>query len=296
MTAGSRLRWSQDVGSAPEDLTFRYSDGALRAGPHPKDSPTKNGQRCGTRCRPLLLPRRCHASARGDLRCPGQDGGLGRLTIPTVVIHGENDPLVPPANGRQTAAALSRARLIMIPGMGHALPDHVWPQIVDAIAAVTPGSAAADGRVQVPAWSRRLTPTVTPTPVHPDAVRCSQPPPNGCRDVFACMAVHPLAFVVVESLPRPLVIAPAMGRTIVDHGDALPATISTTLAVWRERDRLASRPVSVEPYASSRGQPRRARAGCSVRPASAPEAFRHRCSCISSGWRRPVRLRLQQPS
>ena len=47
------------------------------------------------------------------------------------------------------------------------------------------------------------------------------------------------------------------------------------------------RPVSVEPYASSRGQPRRVRAGCSVRPASAPEAFRHRCSCIPSGWRRP---------
>jgi hypothetical protein len=31
----------------------------------------------------------------------------------------------------------------MIPGMGHALPDYVWPQIVDAIAAVTSGSAEA---------------------------------------------------------------------------------------------------------------------------------------------------------
>ena len=71
---------------------------------------------------------------------PDRTAGLERLTIPTVVIHGENDPLVPPANGRQTAAALPRARLIMIPGMGHALPDHVWPQIVDAIAAVTVSS------------------------------------------------------------------------------------------------------------------------------------------------------------
>jgi pimeloyl-ACP methyl ester carboxylesterase len=74
---------------------------------------------------------------------PDRTAGLGRLTIATLVIHGENDPLVPPANGRQTAAALPRARLIMIPGMGHALPDHVWPQIVDAIAAVTSGSAEA---------------------------------------------------------------------------------------------------------------------------------------------------------
>jgi pimeloyl-ACP methyl ester carboxylesterase len=71
---------------------------------------------------------------------PDRTPGLGRLTIPTLVIHGENDPLVPPANGRQTAAAVPRARLIMIPGMGHALPEQVWPQIVDAIAAVTSGS------------------------------------------------------------------------------------------------------------------------------------------------------------
>jgi pimeloyl-ACP methyl ester carboxylesterase len=49
------------------------------------------------------------------------------------VIHGEEDPLVPPGNGRQTAAAIPGARLIMIPGMGHALPEQVWPQVVDAI-------------------------------------------------------------------------------------------------------------------------------------------------------------------
>jgi pimeloyl-ACP methyl ester carboxylesterase len=52
------------------------------------------------------------------------------------VIHGENDPLVPPGNGRQTAAALANPRLIMIPGMGHALPEQVWAEVVDAIAAV----------------------------------------------------------------------------------------------------------------------------------------------------------------
>ena len=72
---------------------------------------------------------------------PDRTAGFGRLTIPTLVIHGENDPLVPPANGRQTAAALPRARLIMIPDMGHALPQQVWPQVVDAIAAVALGSS-----------------------------------------------------------------------------------------------------------------------------------------------------------
>jgi pimeloyl-ACP methyl ester carboxylesterase len=73
---------------------------------------------------------------------PDRTAALGKLTIATLVIHGENDPLVPPANGRQTAAALPDARLITIPGMGHALPEQVWPQIVDAVA----GVAGSDGR------------------------------------------------------------------------------------------------------------------------------------------------------
>lgn len=75
------------------------------------------------------------------LAAPDRTAPLGRLTIPTLVIHGENDPLVPPENGRQTAAALTSARLIMIPAMGHGLPDQVWPQVVDAIAAVASASA-----------------------------------------------------------------------------------------------------------------------------------------------------------
>jgi pimeloyl-ACP methyl ester carboxylesterase len=74
---------------------------------------------------------------------PDRTAALGKLTMPTMVIHGENDPLVPPANGRQTAAALPGARLIMVPGMGHALPEQIWPQLVDAITAVAAGSAGS---------------------------------------------------------------------------------------------------------------------------------------------------------
>jgi pimeloyl-ACP methyl ester carboxylesterase len=68
---------------------------------------------------------------------PDRTAGLRSLRIPTLVIHGDQDPLVPPENGRQTAAALPDARLIMIPGMGHSLPEAVWPQVVDALAEVT---------------------------------------------------------------------------------------------------------------------------------------------------------------
>jgi pimeloyl-ACP methyl ester carboxylesterase len=58
---------------------------------------------------------------------------LRELTVPTVVIHGEADPLVNVSGGRATAAAIPAAELIVIPGMGHDLPRGAWPQIIDAI-------------------------------------------------------------------------------------------------------------------------------------------------------------------
>lgn len=74
---------------------------------------------------------------------PDRAPGLGRLTIPTLVIHGEEDPLVPPDNGRQTAGALPNPRLIMIAGMGHNLPERFWPEVLDAIVEVTAQAAPA---------------------------------------------------------------------------------------------------------------------------------------------------------
>jgi pimeloyl-ACP methyl ester carboxylesterase len=59
---------------------------------------------------------------------------LRRLRVPTTVIHGEDDPLVPFRGGTATARAIPGARLIAIPGMGHDLPPQIWPQLVDAIA------------------------------------------------------------------------------------------------------------------------------------------------------------------
>ena len=58
---------------------------------------------------------------------------LRRIAAPTLVIHGKADRLVRPSGGRATAKAISGARLLEIPGMGHDLPPEVWPQIFDAI-------------------------------------------------------------------------------------------------------------------------------------------------------------------
>lgn len=67
---------------------------------------------------------------------PSRTRALGRVRVPTLVVHGEVDPLIPVENGRRTAAAVPGARLLTLPRMGHDLPRPYWPQIVEAIAEV----------------------------------------------------------------------------------------------------------------------------------------------------------------
>jgi pimeloyl-ACP methyl ester carboxylesterase len=59
---------------------------------------------------------------------------LATLRVPTLVIHGDADILVPVENGRLVAAAVPGARLLEIDGMGHDLPRRIWSQVADAIA------------------------------------------------------------------------------------------------------------------------------------------------------------------
>ena len=61
---------------------------------------------------------------------------LGTIRMPTHVIHGAADPLVPVAAGHDLAAQDSRgATLDVIDGMGHDLPVALWPRFVAGIAA-----------------------------------------------------------------------------------------------------------------------------------------------------------------
>jgi len=58
---------------------------------------------------------------------------LHSLSLPTLVIHGADDPLIPVAAGRDTAAVIPGARLEIVPGMGHNIPDALAPRIVDIV-------------------------------------------------------------------------------------------------------------------------------------------------------------------
>ena len=52
----------------------------------------------------------------------------------TLVIHGTIDPLVPPEHGKAVAGTIPGAKLLLIEGMGHALPMPMWPIVIGAIA------------------------------------------------------------------------------------------------------------------------------------------------------------------
>lgn len=57
-----------------------------------------------------------------------------RIAVPTMVIHGADDPLIPFACGQDIAANVKNARFELVQGMGHDLPPSKLPEMVDLIA------------------------------------------------------------------------------------------------------------------------------------------------------------------
>ena len=66
---------------------------------------------------------------------PDRTAALGAVTAPTLDIHGADDPLVDPSGGEATAAAVPGARLVLVPGMGHDMPEELTDRFVDELTA-----------------------------------------------------------------------------------------------------------------------------------------------------------------
>ncbi len=62
---------------------------------------------------------------------------LSTITVPTLAINGEADPLIKPKGGRDTAKQIPGARFVSYPGMGHDFPRALWPPIIDQIRTTT---------------------------------------------------------------------------------------------------------------------------------------------------------------
>ncbi len=58
---------------------------------------------------------------------------LKSITVPTIVIHGQEDVVVPLASGRDTASNIPGAELIIFPGLSHDFPPALWGAFADAV-------------------------------------------------------------------------------------------------------------------------------------------------------------------
>ena len=104
----------------------------LRAGSFPDDEaldPARAERTFGRGLNPAGVGRQLRAILASGSRKPR----LRSVKAPTLVIHGTVDPLVHPAGGKDTAASIPGAKLVMVERTGHALPMQMWPQIIDAI-------------------------------------------------------------------------------------------------------------------------------------------------------------------
>ncbi|MFF4273484.1 alpha/beta fold hydrolase [Streptomyces sp. NPDC001536] len=63
----------------------------------------------------------------------GRTDDLAGVTAPTLILHGTEDPMFPPAHAEATAAAVPGSRLVMVEGMGHTLPTALDDRLADEI-------------------------------------------------------------------------------------------------------------------------------------------------------------------
>jgi pimeloyl-ACP methyl ester carboxylesterase len=71
-------------------------------------------------------------AAHGDRR-----EALNQISVPTLVIHGTDDCLVPVEGGIDTHENIKHSELMLIEGMGHDLPVGAWKRIVDGVSNLT---------------------------------------------------------------------------------------------------------------------------------------------------------------
>jgi pimeloyl-ACP methyl ester carboxylesterase len=104
----------------------------LRAGSFPEDEALDRSRAERTFARGLN-PAGSGRQLRAILASGSRKQRLRAVKAPTLVIHGTVDPLVRPEGGKDTAASIPGAKLMMVEGMGHALPISMWPPIIEAI-------------------------------------------------------------------------------------------------------------------------------------------------------------------
>ena len=113
---------------------------ALAGRSHPFDEDAERARSA----RASSIARRTSSRARGTTTPPRAASRwrerLGGLDVPTLVIHGTEDPIFPVGHGEALAREIPGAELLVLAGTGHELPRRDWDVVVPAILRVTRGS------------------------------------------------------------------------------------------------------------------------------------------------------------
>jgi len=89
-----------------------------------------------------LLPATAHAVAdQGGL---ARGAELAAVDVPVLVVEAPADPAYPPPNAQLLAGALGDARVVTVPGMGHALPPAVLGPLADVVEEFLAGAGGGD--------------------------------------------------------------------------------------------------------------------------------------------------------
>jgi pimeloyl-ACP methyl ester carboxylesterase len=64
---------------------------------------------------------------------------LPEISVPTLVLHGDQDPLFPLPHGEALAREIPGARLVVLPRTGHEFPRRNWPLVAKEVLALTAG-------------------------------------------------------------------------------------------------------------------------------------------------------------
>lgn len=101
------------------------------------------------RLRTSLTRKGYMAQLQGIMSWAGSHSRLRSLDVPTLVIHGENDQLIPPENGRILARVIPNAKLVMLPGAGHRFMTDQPEAAGEAILSFLDDAELHTGRAQI---------------------------------------------------------------------------------------------------------------------------------------------------
>ena len=141
---------------------------------------------------------------------------LRKIRVPTVVLHGKDDPLVPVEAGRDTAANIQGAELRIVPGMGHDIPLQLIDVFADAIEAA----------------AKRASPEVVALPA--PAVVHAPVPPVEIEVVPEPMAIDEAAPEMAEAVPH-ILDMPVLPLS-ADAGEVAPrGGLGSKIRSWLRR-------------------------------------------------------------